>query len=50
MMKHKDYLKLDLKKVKNKMKTPIFIDGRNAFNKKTMEKIGFTYLGIGKPH
>ncbi len=50
MVKHKDYLKLDLNDVKQKMNTPIFIDGRNAFNKKTMEKAGFTYLGVGKPH
>lgn len=50
MVKHKGYLKLDLNDVKQKMNKPIFIDGRNAFNKKTMEKAGFTYLGVGKPH
>jgi len=50
MVKHKDYLKIDLQELKEKMNVPIFIDGRNAFDKKTLEKAGFTYLGIGKPH
>jgi len=50
MVKHKDYLNIDFHKLKKVMNTPIFIDGRNAFEKKTLEKEGFTYLGIGKPH
>ena len=50
MVKHKDYLNMDLSNLKQKMKTPIFIDGRNAFDKKEMENLGFTYRGIGKPH
>ena len=50
MVKHKDYLKLDFHDVKEKMNHPIFIDGRNAFDKETMENTGFTYLGVGKPH
>jgi UDP-N-acetyl-D-mannosaminuronic acid dehydrogenase len=50
MVKHKDYLNLDFKDLKQKMNTPVFIDGRNAFDKNTLEKAGFTYLGIGKPH
>lgn len=50
MVKHKDYLNLDLNDVKQKMNTPLFIDGRDTFDKKTIERIGFTYLGVGKPH
>jgi UDP-N-acetyl-D-mannosaminuronic acid dehydrogenase len=50
MVKHKDYLNLDFKDLKQKMNTPVFIDGRNAFDKNALEKAGFTYLGIGKPH
>ena len=49
MVKHKDYLNIDLSKIKNKMKTPVLIDGRNAYTKKECEKIGFIYRGVGKP-
>lgn len=48
--KHKEYLDLNLKEIKNKMKTPVIIDGRNAYNKEDCEKIGFIYRGVGKPH
>jgi UDP-N-acetyl-D-mannosaminuronic acid dehydrogenase len=50
LAKHKDYIKLDLEKLKNKMKTPIIIDGRNTFEKENCEKLGFIYRGIGKPY
>jgi UDP-N-acetyl-D-mannosaminuronic acid dehydrogenase len=48
--KHKDYEKLDLKSIKNTMRTPIIIDGRNLFQKEDCEKLGFVYKGVGKPH
>jgi UDP-N-acetyl-D-mannosaminuronic acid dehydrogenase len=50
MVKHTDYLTLDLKELRNKMKTPVIIDGRNAYQKETCEKLGFIYKGVGKPH
>ena len=50
MVKHKDYLKINFDSLKEKMNTPVFIDGRNAFDKKTLENAGFIYLGVGKPH
>jgi len=50
MVKHKDYLNIDFTELKQKMNTPIFIDGRNAFDKKKTENAGFIYKGIGKPH
>ena len=49
LTKHKDYLNLDLKQIKNKMKTPVIIDGRNAYKKEDCERIGFIYRGVGKP-
>jgi len=49
LVKHKNYLNMDLKKIKTMMKTPILIDGRNAYNKIECEKLGFIYRGIGKP-
>ena len=48
-VKHKNYLNLGLKDIKEKMNTPIIIDGRNAYNKTECERLGFIYRGIGKP-
>jgi len=48
--KHKEYLNLDLSSIKNKMNTPIIIDGRNTYQKEECEKLGFIYKGVGKPH
>lgn len=46
--KHKQYLTLDLKKLKNQLATPVLIDGRNAYDEETAVKAGFTYRGVGK--
>jgi UDP-N-acetyl-D-mannosaminuronic acid dehydrogenase len=46
--KHRQYLNIDLTKMKTKMATPILVDGRNAFSEQAAEKAGFTYKGIGK--
>ncbi len=46
--KHKEYFDLDLEKTKAVMKNTLVVDGRNVFDKKTMEERGFHYLGIGK--
>jgi len=48
--KHKDYLNIDLNDLKDKMKTPVIVDGRNIFQKEECENIGFVYKGVGKPH
>jgi UDPglucose 6-dehydrogenase len=40
---------LDLAKVKQIMKQPILVDGRNLFELETMEQLGFTYLSVGRP-
>ena len=50
LAKHKEYLNLDLTEIKKKMKTPVIIDGRNAYNKEECEKLGFIYRGVGKPY
>ena len=47
--KHKDYLNLDLKSIKNQMRTPVFVDGRNVYQKDICEKQGFIFKGVGKP-
>ena len=47
--KHKDYVNLDLQSIKNKIRTPIIVDGRNIYQKKECENLGFIYKGVGKP-
>jgi UDP-N-acetyl-D-mannosaminuronic acid dehydrogenase len=45
---HKPYFRLDLKKLKSLMRTPIIIDGRNVLDRTKAKKAGFVYKGIGK--
>ena len=40
--------KMDLKKIKKNMKTPVLIDGRNIFDPKVVEKSGLRYRCIGR--
>ncbi|MEX0621778.1 MAG: nucleotide sugar dehydrogenase [Candidatus Woykebacteria bacterium] len=47
MVAHNDYKRLDLKKIKSLMKTPVIIDGRNIFDKEKSRKLGFIYKGVG---
>jgi len=44
----KEYQKLNFKKIKKLMKRPIVVDGRNVYNQKQLEKLGFIYEGIGR--
>jgi len=46
--KHKEYMKLDLNKLKKKLATPVLIDCRNAFTKEAAVKAELTYRGVGK--
>ncbi|MGD9022704.1 MAG: nucleotide sugar dehydrogenase [Deltaproteobacteria bacterium] len=46
--KHKPYFKLNLRKIKSLMRTPIIIDGRNVLDGAKAQKAGFLYKGIGK--
>ncbi len=43
-----EFKKLDLTKIKSLLKLPIVIDGRNIYDPKTMEKMGFIYRSIGR--
>ncbi len=43
-----EFKQLDLVKIKDVMRQPIFIDGRNIFEPALMKKIGFIYTGIGR--
>lgn len=48
MTKHREYASLPLEKIARLMRHKILIDGRNLFEKKKAEELGFVYKGIGK--
>lgn len=45
---HSEYHDLDLVQVKDLLRTPVIIDGRNVFHKTECVTNGFIYRGIGK--
>ena len=47
MTAHTEFKDIDLKSIKEKMHTPIIIDGRRMFNWVEARKLGFVYRGIG---
>ena len=46
---HDIFTTLDFSKIKDEMKTPLVIDGRNFFNAEKLISLGFYYRAIGKP-
>lgn len=42
-----EFKNIDLKKVRQLVKNPLFIDGRNVFDYSNMKKLGFEYYCIG---
>jgi len=46
---HDAFTSIEFKDVRNQMRTPIVIDGRNFFAKKDLTRLGFSYVAIGKP-
>ena len=43
-----EFKHLDLERIKDLMKTPVLLDGRNIYNPEDMCAMGFTYMGIGR--
>jgi len=43
-----EFKELDFLRVKKLLKRPLVIDGRNIYDHKRMEKLGFSYVGIGR--
>jgi UDPglucose 6-dehydrogenase len=43
-----EFSEIDMKKVKNLMRHPYFLDGRNQFDPQEIKKLGFYYEGIGR--
>jgi UDP-N-acetyl-D-mannosaminuronic acid dehydrogenase len=46
--KHRQYFELDLAGLKETMRTPVLIDGRNAFEAQRVRAAGFVYKAVGK--
>lgn len=47
MVNHSQYKKLDLNRLKNLLRTPVFIDGRGLFSAAQLKQAGWTYRIIG---
>jgi UDPglucose 6-dehydrogenase len=43
-----EFKQLDFGKIKESMKQPIIVDGRNLWDPDTMRQLGFTYYGVGR--
>lgn len=43
------FIQLDKIRMRETMKNPIIIDGRNVYNPREMEELGFIYTSIGRP-
>jgi len=44
-----EFAALDLVRLKGVMAMPVLVDGRNVFDHRAMERLGFTYLPTGRP-
>jgi len=45
-----EFKNLDLERIRNSMRQPIILDGRNIYQPEQMRKLGFTYQGIGRSY
>lgn len=43
-----EFKQLDLNKINKLMKNPVILDGRNIYNPIEVERLGFTYKGVGR--
>jgi UDPglucose 6-dehydrogenase len=43
-----EFKQLDLAQLKQVMKTPVMIDGRNIYEPEAMRQAGFIYRGVGR--
>jgi UDPglucose 6-dehydrogenase len=48
MTEWNQFRRLDLQRIKNLLKSPIFIDLRNVYDPDQMKRLGFNYCGIGR--
>ena len=43
-----EFKNLDLERMKQIMRKPVIVDGRNLYDPMVMDKLGFTYRGVGR--
>lgn len=43
-----EFKEMDFEKLKKAVASPLLIDGRNIFDKSKLQKLGFTYIGVGR--
>jgi UDPglucose 6-dehydrogenase len=48
MTEWNEFRQLDLEKIKESMKSPIILDGRNIYDPDELKEIGFTHIGVGR--
>ncbi len=48
MTEWNEFKELDLQKIERLMKKPLLLDGRNIYDPKTLQDLGFTYMGVGR--
>ncbi len=44
----REFTELDLERIREQMRYPIIVDGRNLFQPEAMQALGFTYLSVGR--
>lgn len=45
-----EFKQADLRRVRELMRTPIILDGRNLYDPEEVRSLGFTYVGVGRGH
>ena len=43
-----EFMNLDMERIKQSMRTPVMVDGRNMYEPEEMRALGFLYRGIGR--
>ena len=43
-----EFKQLDLQQVRNRMRRPVIVDGRNIYDPEIMKRLGFAYRGFGR--
>jgi UDPglucose 6-dehydrogenase len=44
-----EFKQLDLARIRESMRQPIVVDGRNIYDPARMRQLGFSYLSVGRP-
>jgi UDPglucose 6-dehydrogenase len=44
-----EFKQLDMARVRDLMRNPVLVDGRNVYDPKEVRELGFTYAGVGRP-